>query len=272
MANNWQFQGKYIIEGLIHCVTGLHIGGNTEGFEIGGVDNPVIIDPLTDRPYIPGSSLKGKLRHLSEWGFGLIAKHPERGDYPPYACPELEAKSAAESENADKWQKAFVVGRLFGPASVETKVRATAGPTRLSVRDAFLDSESATRLERFLGDGIYTEVKTENALDRVTSDANPRPIERVPAEAEFAFTLILDVYRDDDRELLGHLFSAMAMLEDSALGGSGSRGHGQIEFKNIETKWRPLAYYQNGSREKPITAITHKPLKEIVANFKTTDW
>ena len=65
-----EFKGKYLIQGKLICETGLHIGGSTEGVEIGGVDNPVIKDPLTEQPYIPGSSLKGKLRHLLEWAQG----------------------------------------------------------------------------------------------------------------------------------------------------------------------------------------------------------
>lgn len=272
MTLNWQFQGKYIIKGVIHCLTGLHIGGNTEGFEIGGVDNAVIRDPLTDRPYIPGSSLKGKLRHLTEWSLGLIDKHPKHHDYSAYACPELEVDSAEKYKDTNQWRKAYAVGRLFGPASDKTEVRQTAGPTRLSVRDSFLTEVSVKNLQQWLGEEIYTEVKTENAIDRVTSEANPRPIERVPSGGEFDFTLIIDIYREDDRELLRHLFSAMKMLEDSALGGGGSRGHGQIEFRRITAEWRPLAYYQKDTKPTPIKTVEGKQIKEIIANFKVADW
>jgi CRISPR-associated protein Csm3 len=271
MTTQWQFKGKYIIQGVIHCATGLHIGGNTEGFEIGGMDNPVIRDPITDQPYIPGSSLKGKLRHLSEWSLGLIDKHPKHKDYSAYACPELEAQTASQYSDPDKWGKAFIVGRLFGPASDSAKVRETAGPTRLAVRDSFLSEASAKNLQQWLGEGIYTEAKTENAIDRVTSEANPRPIERVPAGAEFDFTFIVDIYRDDDPGLLSHLFVAMAMLEDSALGGGGSRGHGQIKFKNLKAEWRSLTYYQTGAPPTPIAAIQGKLVKEI-AGFKGENW
>ena len=230
MTNNtWQFKGKYIIIGKIECVTGLHIGGNTEGFEIGGMDNPVIINPLTDQPYIPGSSLKGKLRHLMEWQLGLIAVHSKHKNYSAYECKDLE-KERDNAEDQEKWDKAFRLGRLFGPASDKTEIRTKTGPTRLFVRDAFLTKDSVEKLEQWLGEGIYTEAKTENAIDRVTAVANPRPIERVPTGAEFAFTLIFDVYRDGDPALLKDLFSAMDMLEDSALGGGGSRGHGVIKF------------------------------------------
>jgi CRISPR-associated protein Csm3 len=274
MTTNWQFKGKYIITGKIECVTGLHIGGNTEGFEIGGMDNPVIINPLDDKPYIPGSSLKGKLRHLSEWGLGMIRENKKQGEYPPCDCRELEKPFDKVETDKDKkqWQNAYKIGRIFGPANPEPKIRETVGPTRLSVRDTFLTPDSADKLEQWLGKGIYTEAKTENAIDRVTAVANPRPIERVPAGAEFEFTLIFDVYRDDDPALLQELFSAMAMLEDSALGGGGSRGHGVIKFKDLAAEWRPLAYYKNGTAATTKTIQSKDDVKKLVKDFKFDDW
>jgi CRISPR-associated protein Csm3 len=255
MNNKWKFHGKYVIEGVIHCVTGLHIGGNTEGFEIGGVDNPVMHDPLTDQPYIPGSSLKGKLRHLLEWRLGKVKLHPKHRDtYGPCECGKCAACV------------------VFGPATDVRDKRLAAGPTRLSVRDAFLTEDSAQQLQQWLGEGLYTEVKTENALDRVTSEANPRPMERVPAGAKFGFTLIFDVYRDDDRKLLKDLFSAMAMLEDSALGGSGSRGHGQVEFRGLKAEWRSLEYYTEDKAAHVIAAVEGKGVKAIAGSFREADW
>jgi len=79
------FQGKYIITGKIICETGLHIGGTQEGVEIGGIDNIVIRDPLKDTPYIPGSSLKGKLRHLLEWGLDKVYCDKD-GKFPVHSC------------------------------------------------------------------------------------------------------------------------------------------------------------------------------------------
>ncbi|WP_297499767.1 type III-A CRISPR-associated RAMP protein Csm3, partial [Thermococcus sp.] len=60
------FYGKVVIRGRIKALTGLHIGSQRDVSEIGGIDNPVIKDPHTGLPYIPGSSLKGKLRSLFE--------------------------------------------------------------------------------------------------------------------------------------------------------------------------------------------------------------
>ena len=67
------------LTGQIELLSGLHIGsGNTE-IHIGGTDNPVITNPITQQPYIPGSSIKGKMRSLLEWHLGVVA---ETGGHP----------------------------------------------------------------------------------------------------------------------------------------------------------------------------------------------
>ena len=60
------------LEGTITLKTGLHIGAGDTEMRIGGTDNPVVKNPLDNRPYIPGSSLKGKIRSLLEWQLGLV--------------------------------------------------------------------------------------------------------------------------------------------------------------------------------------------------------
>jgi CRISPR-associated protein Csm3 len=268
----YQFLGKHVLSGQIECVTGLHIGGTTTGVEIGGVDNPVIKDPLTEMPYIPGSGLKGKLRSLSEWSFGLIDKHSKHNSFAAYDCHELEQAAPIESEPAYmRWHAALVVGRLYGAASDSNKVRMATGPTRLTLRDAFATEDTKKKWEDWLGAGIYTEVKTENALDRVTSEANPRPIERVPAGSAFAFEMILDIYELDDRRLWPELWAAMRILEHSSLGGSGSRGHGQIRFADLKLVWRPVSYYQTGKGEQAI-ALPYTTLEKLVENQSAIQW
>lgn len=251
---NLQFKGKYILSGEIRCVTGLHIGGTSTGPEIGGVDNPVIKDPLTERPYIPGSSLKGKLRALLEWSLGKVEKHPKHKDtYTAHFCGKCPACI------------------IFGPASDDTAVRMAAGPTRLTVRDSFPTEETLRRWEDWLGEGIYTEIKTENAVDRVTSEANPRPMERVPAGSAFEFEMIFDIYRDEDRKLLKDLFTAMHLLEDSALGGSGSRGHGRVRFEGLKLEWRPVEYYRTGNGNRKVT-LPGQTVREIISQFESIQW
>ncbi len=261
-------RGKFILDVTVSAVTGLHIGGSAAGLEIGGVDNPVIKDPLTDKPYIPGSSLKGKLRSMAEWYFGLIKQHPKHKTYQAYDCAELSqpCPTNTESKEYQRWQAVYTVGRLFGAASDDTKVRLTSGPSRLTVRDAYLTPESEEYLQRVLGEGVYTEVKTENALDRVTSEANPRPIERVPAGAEFDLTLIVDVYQAEDVELLRDLFTFLNLVEHSSLGGGGSRGSGQIRFQKWNMCWRAAEDYRNGSPGTEIK-LPADSLDEILKNY-----
>lgn len=244
MTLDLEFKGKYLITGRIVLETGLHIGGATEGFEIGGVDNPVIRDPLTEWPYIPGSSLKGKLRHLLEWSLGANdytekphhftegRKSTGEPTFQPCSCAKCEAC------------------RLFG-VTPQTGVQSAGGeekwhimgPTRLTVRDAFPTSETIDLWQKYLGEKIYTELKTENAIDRVTSEANPRTMERVPAGSEFDFEMVFDVFNDDCKKLLVSLFSAMHLLENSALGGSGTRGHGKVKFADLKIIDRSKDYY-----------------------------
>ncbi|MBN1877862.1 MAG: type III-A CRISPR-associated RAMP protein Csm3 [Anaerolineae bacterium] len=253
-----QFKGKYILSGHIVCVTGLHIGGASEGVEIGGVDNTVIKDPLTEHPYIPGSSLKGKLRHLLEWNLGKVEWNDKQTGYTAHFCGECE------------------VCKLFGSSPDDAqriKVRQAAGPTRLSVRDSFPTTDTIQQWQTWLGEGVYTEIKTENAIDRVTSEANPRPMERVPARSVFAFEMIFDVYHTNDKDLLRSLFTALRLLENSALGGSGSRGHGQVCFNALKLEWRPVKYYTTGDeKDKEAIVLPGQTVTDVLKGFNTITW
>lgn len=56
--------GKILISCDLAVRTGLHIGAASGFSAIGAVDSPVVRDPLSGYPVVPGSSLKGKLRTL----------------------------------------------------------------------------------------------------------------------------------------------------------------------------------------------------------------
>ena len=78
-------------------------------------------------------------------------------------------------------------------------------PTRLIVRDALLTAETRDRFDEIDTDMPYTEVKTEVAIDRITSAATPRQNERVPAEATFGpLEIVHSLYTldSDSREAL----------------------------------------------------------------------
>ena len=199
-----QLVKKIKINTSITLITGLHIGGNSENVEIGGIDNPVVkLASKGDVPYIPGSSIKGKMRCLLEQAAGA----PKVG---------LDAK----------------VNNLFG--ITENKADNTSNqPSKIIVRDAMLSDDSKKMLLDCDNlDMPYTENKFENVIDRVKGIAqHPRQTERVPAGAKFNAEFIINVWDDDDEQELIALFEkGIRLLENDYLGGSGSRGYGQIMF------------------------------------------
>jgi len=266
MSNNsYKFMGKYIIKADLRCLTGLHIGGTDEGFEIGGMENPVIKDPITGYPYIPGSSLKGKMRSLLEWADGRVKFGTDKNGNP--------TGKLCDCGTCD-------VCIIFGCSAATAQKE----PTRLSVRDSFPkglfdengnilpeDQRTGTVAEwqANLGERIYTEVKTENVIDRLTSEANPRPIERAPAGSVFEVEMLFDIYKTDDNQKLKKIFEAMTLLEDSSLGGGGSRGSGKVVFENFKVVRRDVEYYTEGKNESTVTLKDCKTARDIFNKFCT---
>lgn len=208
--------GRILFEMQIHAVTGLHIGGSAAALEIGGIDNPVIRDALTGAPYIPGSSLRGKMRSQFEKITGAVQNQSIGKDVRIHIC-----KEQSEYETCP-------VCQVFG---VPGESKAT-GPTRLVVRDAMLIPES---LKGARTDFSYTEVKTEVAIDRVTSAATPRNLERVPAGAIFGpVEMVFSIYHEKDILRLQTLLQCLQLVEDDYLGGAGSRGSGKVAFEAIK--------------------------------------
>ena len=266
---NYQFKGKYIIEADLRCITGLHIGGTDEGFEIGGMDNPVIKDPITGYPYIPGSSLKGKIRSLLEWTSQHKDKIKEGNEEKEIERTRVEnmlkqkdGKWSAQSCNCGMCDVCIIFG-----ASADTKGQKE--PTRLTVRDSFPKKITVETWEANLGEKIYTEAKTENAIDRLTSEANPRTMERVPADSVFEVEMLFDLYKDADKQKLKKVFEGITLLEDSTLGGSGSRGSGKVVFENIRISKRGVDYYTEDKDVTKINLNTHKTARDIHKNFDT---
>jgi len=199
----------YKIEGNIKCLTGLHIGGSSETIEIGGMDSPVIKHPLTKEPYIPGSSLKGKMRSLLELKLGRV--DPEGK---PHQCKAPDCP----------------ICRIFGSSAGEGS---TCGLGRLIVHDA-----KRKQVEGQL-DLTQTEVKYENTINRISSTAIPRQMERVPADAVFSFQMDYRIFNVDDdngemdKELFDYVLQGMKLVQMDTLGGSGSRGYGKVKFENV---------------------------------------
>lgn len=276
---NRPFYGKFAIKGKIKALTGLHIGSQRDVSEIGGIDNPVIKDPHTGLPYIPGSSLKGRLRALFEILMNsqleeLKAKYPSLSKYSPGSCRPENRENCGKFFNR-KINNSWIhvcpdyssaincpVCRLFGASGKDSNF-----PSRVIVRDAFLTKEWE---EKWRAGEELTEAKIEVGIDRVTSQANPRTNERVVAGAEFDFEIIynvekLDQWEDDVKNLL----TAMALLEDSYLGGSGSRGYGKVRFEFDSIELRTPEYYRTGDETKKVVVdgARGKSVSEVLKNF-----
>jgi CRISPR-associated protein Csm3 len=244
--------GKLILEGDLHCETGLHIGAGKGSLEIGGADNPVVKDAW-GRPYIPGSSLRGKLRSLLEQASGLAV---------PSELVFLSKRKGQEVRihQSDRPDDDICLlfgrspGRLERVAGGEGSDNTSATPARLTVYDAPLDPESITSAMRENLDDELTEVKSENAVDRITSQANPRTLERVPAGARFRIRVVMDVLCDEDKELFGRILEGLRLMEDDSLGGGGSRGNGRVRFSGIRLTWRGRDYYSKGGEQKELLA------------------
>ena len=206
--------GKILIEGKLEVVTGLHIGGSSSFAAIGALDSPVVRNSRDNQPMIPGSSLKGKMR-------SLLARQ----------------RNQKISGNMDEDEEGIL--RLFGSAK-NGNVRVG----RLIFSDLFL-AEQDNSLES------PVEVKFENSINRLTAVANPRQLERVISGTQFNLKLLYELKDTTDREKEKHaeyyqgteeewilkdfqsLIDGMKLLELDYLGGSGTRGYGQVRFCNL---------------------------------------
>ena len=260
------FIKNYIINGEITCKTGLHIGGSLETIEIGGSDNPIIRDTVSNLPFIPGSSIKGKLRSLLE----------------------LSDKKSSKSviDNGGKVSTEGIAAEFFGVANNNESSKANKDSEsskdnndnessnnkfhKLIVRDAFPTEDTIKMWDKHSDIIDGAELKYENSLNRITSKATPRNIERVPVNSKFKLEIVLSIYDEtyttkSDYESLKPLFKSMKLLQDDYLGGSGTRGFGKIEFENITIKERGLEYYtENNEKSAIVEDMTlDKAIKEL---------
>ena len=209
-----QLLKKVIIRGKIKTLTGLHIGGSNNTVQIGGVDTAVVRNPIDNKPYIPGSSLKGKMRCLLEQSLGVFGKR-------------INDKVQHPASDFTSGEKAIPVLRLFGTASGDDNNI----PSRIIVRDCELIDDDFKIRDNTNTDLPYTEAKTEITIDRITAAAIPRQIERVPAGIEFSLDIVVNIFSDDvEKEMMELVYNGMRLLQDDYLGGKGSRGSGQVKF------------------------------------------
>ncbi|GAB4434039.1 MAG: type III-A CRISPR-associated RAMP protein Csm3 [Anaerolineae bacterium] len=238
MSQKIQLTGRIFLTFDILTKSGLHIGGSDEGIGIGGVDKTVIRDTITNQPYIPGSSLRGKVRSLTEKYTGLKQNSSIGSNVSIHSCTDPD-----EYANCD-------VCQIYGVSGKDK----FSTPTRLIVRDVQMSDESVKKLRDLRTDLPFTESKTEVAIDRVTSAASPRQMERVPAGVAFgAAEMVYSLYdgagcdSQSDLERFKTVITGLQLLEDDYLGGLGSRGSGKVELVNIKVEVKAAASYDQRS-------------------------
>jgi CRISPR-associated protein Csm3 len=220
------------IKGKIILKSGLHIGAGDTEMKIGGTDNPVVKHPHTLEPYIPGSSLKGKVRSLLEMRSGLMTKT----DGKPLSLNDLKGLNDEQKDECEK------IIKLFGASGADIDETSNLGPTRVSFADCALAPDWRQKVSH--ENLTLTEVKAENSINRIRGTAeNPRFTERVPANTEFQFSITLKKLNSDEN-LEDFLLDGLKLLEMDSLGGNGSRGYGRVEFhfddSEIEKKFKDL--------------------------------
>ena len=239
----------------LRILTGLHIGGSDDTMQIGGIDSAVIKREIftnedgsinydgtgkkITEPYIPGSSLKGKVRSLLEHSFGLIAEqrliHENETDFKKREAKQgqvINSTFIKKCTNEELKKKANLIITLFGE-SAGSDDKSNTKITRAIFRDTFLTKESR---KLYLDDKIkLSEEKAENTINRVSVMANPRFMERVPSGVEFDFEVVLREFDEDKNLPLSKTIElGLLLLQNDALGGGGSRGNGKIEFEKFQ--------------------------------------
>ncbi|MDR1450776.1 MAG: type III-A CRISPR-associated RAMP protein Csm3 [Helicobacteraceae bacterium] len=205
------------IKGVIEVLTGLHIGGGDDIMKIGGIDNPVV-KTTEGAPYIPGSSVKGKMRSLLEWRHHVVGV----GGRNPFGSNALNRVS-----NLNDRAAAETLIKLFGDSNAKAgdADKEKYSITRISVGDCHL-SKGQDKPE------LLTEAKYENTIDRKSGTAyNPRQSERVVVGAKFDFDIRVKILEgDDEKALIDMVHEGIRLIERDYLGGSGSRGYGRVKF------------------------------------------
>jgi len=252
--------GRLIIFGRIKAETGLHIGSLSPGLQVGGIDLPVIRNPLSSQPFIPGSSLRGKIRSLLERHFNLALnkeiqniKIHECKKYEEYKCCPVCPIFGVSVDVVEEYEK---------DSESENKTFLS----RLVVRDALLNPDSADELKEKKTDLPFTEAKLEITVDRITAQAVPRTVERVPAGAFFDFEMVFNLFEENDQNLFKNVLLGMRLLEDDYLGGHGSRGSGRIKFRDVSVSLRRPKYYENKEPEIKLSE------PQTIARLQKIDW
>jgi CRISPR-associated protein Csm3 len=267
----WGMLEKVFLRGTMTALTGLRVGGSEQGLDAAGLEHLVARHALLDEPYVPGSSLRGKIRCMLERLQGIAG--PPAGEHVAFG-PAVDP--------------GHPLVQLFGAAGKD----GPGIPSRVLVRDALITPDSRRRLARLRGVLPMTETKAEVCIDRVSAAAAARTLERLPAGAELRFDLVLEVRaapevspegapaalarlleaqrasrteanhwgRDED---LRWLVTGLALLQDDAIGGHGSRGYGRVKIRLDPLTRRTRDDYLQGRPERALDGLPEDLARRI---------
>lgn len=265
---------KLLITGDITVKSGLHIGGSEVDLDIGGIDKEVIkVKQGSDKvPYIPGSSLKGKLRSLiaRSKGYEYLMFKEAKDDAHSKDKRNLNYFKSSKNWDHDTMAllfaghpfKAMVFAKGGGDVIEDERDSNTINEngksvklsknTRLICRDSYLKHIESFNKEKDLED------KAENTISRIDGGANPRHIERVVKDTVFSLDMVLDVYEHDNAQaLLETLDLGFQLLKKDYLGGGGTRGSGKVDITGLKAK--KIVFNGDGSiTPSPYTDYTFK--------------
>jgi CRISPR-associated protein Csm3 len=223
-------KAKIFFLGNLEVITGLHIGGSPTALNIGGVDTNVIKTP-DGVPFIPGSSLKGKLRALYGMSKGYIGISRQKDD---------------DNLNNHYDDEDLLMKRLFGTGLLEGGEKG-----RIIIRDSYLDLTDFNNRRKtdFLDlEFEFTESKWENTIGRIDSKSIPRQVERTPAGSKFIMEFILNIFDETDLLCINVLAASLRLLQDDYIGGNGSRGYGKVLFNFNNLYVKPIKSYESDNK------------------------
>jgi CRISPR-associated protein Csm3 len=208
---------RYLFTGRVVMESGLHVGGGRETLT---TTDSAVMKFIDDRPFIPGSSMKGAFRSAVERAVASLAPRVRScglfdGNDDRCPTPRRSGEEVAEVSLDDLCDTCH----LFGSPFMASRIRF---------------SDLAVITETWAGitevrDGVGIDRDSERAVDRIKYD-----YEAVPSETEFEFRLVVE-NPDPERHELGLIAVGLRELEAGMipLGGIRSRGLGRCRLKGL---------------------------------------
>lgn len=232
------FQGKLHLSGIFTTLSGMSIGHDKNGNMNGAMVRAIVRHPITQVPFIPGSSFRGAVRQIFEKEAGQKCHH--KIDYEYAQCPLCQ---------------------IFGISEKEAARFSSVKAGRATFRDSFLTKESLANLQADPATKDLAEIRIYAGIDRITAQGNLYAIEQIPAFSQFEFSFLFTIYEKEDCKFFRKFLEALILLSSSSIGSQGSRGLGKIRFgawpvvehnlaseksSGVSLIWRSQAYYETG--------------------------